>query len=99
MTEPLRNGHDTEEQPILLCDAVELAGGTMSTGSIVLHEQISVIQTAVARHQERATIETLIQDAMRRYAEGLAASDFKKVVEAAREIMRLEIYLSRRGFI
>ena len=99
MTQPLSNGHDTEEQPILLCDAVALAGGTMSTGGAVLREHINVIQTAVARHQERVTVETLIQDAMKRYADGLAASDFKKVVEAAREIMRLEIYLSRRGFV
>ena len=99
MTEPLKNGHDTgEETTILLCDAVELAGGTMSTGSVVLQEHIHVLQTATARHQERVTIEALIQGAMKRYADGLAASDFKKVVEAAREIMRLEIYLSRRGF-
>jgi len=93
MTEPLRNGHDVGEQTILLHDAADVA-----EGSSVLQGHINVIQSAVARHQERATIEALIQDAMRRYAEGLAASDFKKVVEAAREIMRLEIYLSRRGF-
>src|SRR5262245_47015741 len=95
---PLTNGHDKSET-ILLHEAVELAGvAPMHAGSIALQGLIEAMQAAAALHQERVTVEALIRDAMLRYAEGLAASDFKKVVEAAREIMRLEIYLSRRGF-
>jgi dsRNA-specific ribonuclease len=77
-----------------LADSIEAA-----QGAIILRSQLTELQVTAARKAERATIETLAQDAMRRYVEAMQKGDYKTVVEAAREIIRLEIYLSRRGFV
>jgi hypothetical protein len=99
------NGHADSD---FMGDALVLADATDASlaysieaaqGAILLRGQITEIQIATARSAERATIEALTQDAMRRYVEAMQKGDYQKVVEAAREIMRLEIYLSRRGFV
>jgi hypothetical protein len=99
MTEPLANGHDKGEEIIILHDAVDVAGGTMSTGSIIMQEQIRAVQIGAARHAERATIEALAQDAVRRLADAYKANDWQRAAEITREICRLEVYLQKRGFI
>jgi hypothetical protein len=100
MTEPLSNGHDKGEEIIILHDAVDVvAGGTMSTGSIIMQEQIRAVQIGAARHAERATIEALAQDAVRRLAEAYQANDWQRAAEITREICRLEVYLSKRGLV
>jgi hypothetical protein len=94
MTERLSNGHDKSEEIIV---AVDVAGvAPMHTGSIVMQQQIAIIQTAVARQSERATIEALAQDAVRRLADAYKANDWQRAAEITREICRLEVYLSKR---
>jgi hypothetical protein len=60
---------------------------------------LRAVQIGAARHAERATIEALAQDAVRRLADAYEAGDFQRAAEITREICRLEIYLSRRGFL
>jgi hypothetical protein len=99
MTEPLSNGHDdTAAEIISLCDAVDVAGGAMSAGSVVLKEQLRAVQIGAARHSERMTVEALAQDSVRRLAEAYQANNWQRAAEILREICRLEIYLSKRGF-
>ena len=88
MGAPLSNGHDMTE--------ATLAGS--SDGAVILQEQLRAVQVGAARHAERATIEALAQDAMRRLAEAYKAGDHKRAAEITREIVRLEVYLSKRGF-
>jgi len=97
MSAPQANGHDKAAEPISLCDAVEAAA--MDTGSVVLREQVAAMQAAAARHAERQTVEALAQDAVRRLADAIRAGDFQKQAEITREIVRLEFYLSKRGFV
>ena len=94
MSEPLTNGHDKGEEIILLPDAVDVA-----EGSAVLQGQINVIQTAVARHAERHTIELLAKDAVRRLADAYRENNFQKQAEIVRELLRLELYLQKRGLV
>jgi hypothetical protein len=95
MAEPLANGHDkSADEDALPWEPLEAA-----QAAIKLRSQIAAIEITTARNVERATIEALCQDAMRRYVEAMQKGDYQKVVEATREIMRLEIYLSRKGFI
>jgi hypothetical protein len=95
------NGHasDNVGDTLALADEIPLADSEAAKGAIILRSQLTELQLATARQAERATIETLAQDAMRRYVEAMQKGDYKTVVEAAREIIRLEIYLSRRGFV
>jgi len=99
MTEPLSNGHDKAAEIIPLPDAVDVASGTMSADSALLREQITLLQKAAARHSEHITVEALPQDAVRRLADAYKAGDFMRAAEITREICRLEIYLSKRGFV
>jgi hypothetical protein len=97
MTEPLSNGHDKSEEIIV---AVDVAGvAPMHTGSVVLQQQLVAVQYAASRQSERATIEALALDAVRRLAAAYKANDFQKAAEITREICRLEVYLSKRGFV
>ena len=98
MTEPLSNGHDKAADTALLCETVEFAVGTMSTGSVVMQEQIALLQRAAARNSERMTVESLARDAVRRLADAYKSGDFQRAAEITREICRLEVYLSKRGF-
>jgi hypothetical protein len=93
---PLTNGHDksVEEDMPLLSDSIEAAHG-----AIILKQQVTELQVTAARNAERLTIETLTQEAMRRYVEAMKAGDHRAAIEATREILRYEIYLSRRGFV
>lgn len=90
---PLQNGHDKSEDGAPF-DAIEAAHSVM-----LLKSQVTELQITAARNAERATIEALVQDAMRRYVEARKANNLTKEVEAVREILRLELYLSRRGFV
>jgi hypothetical protein len=92
MAEQLSNGRDKESE-------AEACDGDLATGVVVLQTQLRAVQIGAARHSERATIEALMQDAMRRYVEARKANNIEKEVQAVREILRLEIYLSRRGFV
>ena len=87
---PLENGHDKSDS---LFDPLEAAHS-----AILLHQQITQLEINAARQAERATVEALCQDAMRRWVEAMKKGDHQKAVEATREILRLEVYLSRRGF-
>jgi len=87
---PLENGHDKSES---FFDRLEAAHG-----AILLHQHITQLEINAARQAERATIETLLQDAVRRLAEAYEASNWQRAAEITREICRLESYLSRRGF-
>jgi hypothetical protein len=98
MGEPLANGHDKESEATL-AEACDLAGGTASAGSIIMQEQLRAVQIGAARHAERATIEALAQDAVRRLADAYKANDWQRAAEITREIVRLELYLSKRGFV
>ena len=86
---PLTNGHDKSEP----FDSLEAAHS-----AILLHQQITQLEINAARQAERATVEALCQDAMHRWVEAMKKGDHKRAVEATREILRLEVYLSRRGF-
>src|SRR5262249_33112441 len=86
---PLENGHDKRES---FFDPLEAAHG-----AILLHQHITQLEINAARQAERATVEALCQDAMRRWVEAMKRGDHQKAVEATREILRLEVYLSRRG--
>jgi hypothetical protein len=97
MTEPLANGHDKTEAT--LAEASDITGSTMSVGSVIMEEHLHIIQRGVALAAEKATIETLVQDAMRRYVKAMEAGNHRAAIEATREIFRLELYLSRRGFV
>jgi hypothetical protein len=99
MGEPLANGHDKAADTTLLCETVEFAVGAVSTGSVVMQEQIALLQRAAARNSERMTVEALAQDATRRLADAYRANDWQRAAEITREICRLEIYLSKRGFV
>jgi hypothetical protein len=90
MERPLSNGHD-KDAPF---DPLEAA-----RSAILLHQQITQLEINAARQAERATIETLCQDAMKRWAEAMEKGDYQKAVEATREILRLEVYLSKRGLV
>jgi hypothetical protein len=96
MTEgQLTNGHDkSADEDALPWEPVEAA-----QAAIVLRAQITELQISAARQAERVTVEALVQDAMRRYVEAMKAGNHRLAVEATREILRLEIYLSRRGFV
>ena len=87
---PLENGHDKSEP----FDSLEAA-----QSAILLHQQITQLEINAARQAEKATVEALCQDAMRRYVEAMTKGEYQKAVEATREILRFEIYLSRRGLI
>ena len=65
MSAPQANGHDKQAEATF-AEACDLAGGTMSTGAVILQEQVALLQAAAMRQSERATIEALAQDAMRR---------------------------------
>src|SRR5262245_31804638 len=99
MSEPLQNGHDKSEEIIILHDAVDVAGDTTSTGTVVMQEQLRAVQIGAARRGERHTIEVLAPDAVRRLADAYKAGDFQKQAEIMREIVRLEFYLMKRGFV
>jgi hypothetical protein len=94
---PESNGHDKESEATL-AEACDVAGGTMSTGSVVMQYKIRALQISAARQAERATIEALSQDAVRRLAEAYKAGNWERAAEITREICRLEAYLCRRGF-
>jgi hypothetical protein len=96
MSEPLQNGHDKSEAT--LAEACDLAGGTMSTGSMAVAYQIRALQISAERRAERATIEALSKDAVQRLAEAYQAGNWQRAAEITRELCRLEVYLSRRGF-
>ena len=87
---PLTNGHDKSEP----FDSFEAAHS-----AILLRQQITQLEINAARQSERATVEALCQDAMQRWAEAMQKGDYRKAVEATREILRLEVYLSKRGLV
>jgi spore germination protein YaaH len=96
MTEgQLTNGHDKSADE----DALPWEPFEAAQAAIVLRAQITELQISAARQAERVTVEALVQDAMRRYVEAMKAGNHRLAVEATREILRLEIYLSRRGFV
>jgi hypothetical protein len=88
----LTNGHDKSEAD--LSDSIEAARGVL-----MLKSQITELQINASRQAERATVEDLCQDAMKRWAEAMQRGDYRKAVEATREILRFEVYLSKRGLI
>jgi hypothetical protein len=90
------NGHASDSVGLDcdLADSIEAA-----KGAIILRSQLTELQITAARNAERATIETLCQDAMHRYIKARKANDLVKEVGAVREILRFELYLSRRGFV
>ena len=94
---PLTNGHDKTETT--LTEACDLAGGTMSTGAVVLREALFATQAIAARNAERATIQALCEDAKQRYVRARQANDPKAEFDALREMTRLELWLIRRGFV
>jgi hypothetical protein len=74
MTEgPLTNGHDKSED-VPLSDSIEAAHG-----AIILKQQITELQITAARASERATVEALVQDAMRKVCERRASQDDSRV--------------------
>ena len=87
---PLTNGHDKSEP----FDSLEAAHS-----AILLRQQITQPEINASRQAERATVEALCRDAMKRYVEAMEKGNYQKAVEATREILRFEIYLSRRGLI
>jgi hypothetical protein len=87
---PLTNGHDKSEP----FDSLEAAHS-----AILLHQQVTQLEINAARQAERATIEALCQDAMRRLTEAYKTSNWQRAAEITREILRLEVYLSKRGLI
>jgi hypothetical protein len=95
------NGHaasDTVGDSLVVADAVPLSDSIEAAqGAIILRSQLTELQIMAARKAERATIEALTQDAKRRYVEALQKGDHRTVVEATCEIIRYEVYLSRRG--
>ena len=88
----LSNGHDKSEAD--LSESIEAARGVL-----LLRSQITELQINASRQAERATVEDLCQDAMKRWAEAMQKGDYRKAVEATREILRLEVYLSKRGLV
>jgi hypothetical protein len=89
MAEQLSNGHDKTE--------AEACDGDLATGVVVLQEQLRAVQVGAARHAEKATIEALIRDAQARYVRARQANNHALEIEAVREVIRLQLYLSRRG--
>jgi hypothetical protein len=87
---PLTNGHD-ESEPF---DSLEAA-----RSAILLRQQITQLEINASRQAERATIEALCQDAMRRLTEAYQTGNWQRAAEITREILRLEVYLSRHGFV
>ena len=89
----LSNGHDKSED-LVLSDSIEAAHSVL-----LLRSQITELQINASRQSERATIEALALDAVRRLADAYKANDWKRAAEITREICRLESYLIRRGLI
>ena len=87
---------------LVLADAGETAlsdSVDAAQAAIMLRSQLTALQLSAARNAERQTIETLVQDAMRRYIEARKKNDYQAEVQCVREIMRYESYLVRRGFV
>jgi hypothetical protein len=91
---PLTNGHDKTDKT----DKTSLEAIEIPDGAVVLQEQLRAVQIGAARHAERQTIEVLIRDAQARYIRARQANNYQTEVEAVREVLRLLIYLSKRGF-
>jgi hypothetical protein len=89
----LSNGHDKSED-LVLSDSIEAAHSVL-----LLRSQITELQINASRQSERATIEALALDAVRRLADAYKANDWQRAAEITREICRLEAYLIRRGLV